>query len=336
MKYSGRAVRWWFVAALFLSVSVAQAGRVVSVTLCKGVVKPDLIPVDIQERFAPDTPVIHALIVIEDVRLGAKLKGEWVSVDAISTPNYVIDTAELAAQGANTTAHLSISRPNRGWPPGNYRLNFYIDGKLATVKTFKVIAEAGAQSSAPALERESQPAPVLPRRQPEMAPPPLPQESVGGFSGTYVLQSERATITLVLRQASDGSIKGTLSSTTGIQFQLEGMLKEDEAVGVCSSNEGKVFFEASLEGNQLHLALIEPDANNMPTTSAHDSWFSRARAARVSPLRPRSRRQSRVPRHLPAHSVRGPHRVDWEGDHQAKKSAIPVGASDSFCPLVGK
>ncbi len=265
MKRWNHSIRFLsLVLVLFVS-GVVFAGRVVTITLCKDVVQPDLVPVDIQENFAPDAAAIHAVVSLEDMSAGIKLKGEWVSVDAIAAPNYVIDAAEMVADKSTTRAHFALSRPNRGWPAGNYRLNVYLDGKLAAVKTFKIIGAPGAQVPATVPSPATRPPAAVPQRLPESDPDLAREQQVAtGFSGTFSFQSERTTLTLRLQQSPDGTLKGTLSSSTGAQFQLEGMVQEGTAMGICASNEGKVFFEASLQGNQLHLALLEPDANNMP------------------------------------------------------------------------
>jgi len=87
------------------------------------------------------------------------------------------------------------------------------------------------------------------------------------LSGTYVLSSQGTTLTLKLEQDAQGHIKGTLFSTTGAQFNVEGMMQDNVGVGTCVSNQGGSYFEAHPQGNQLLFALIEPGPNNMPDYS---------------------------------------------------------------------
>jgi hypothetical protein len=87
------------------------------------------------------------------------------------------------------------------------------------------------------------------------------------LSGIYTLSSQGVTLTLTLQQDPQGNIKGTLSSTTGAQYQVEGIVKDGVGLGVCKSNEGGSFFEAHPKGNQLLLTLMEPGPNNMPDYS---------------------------------------------------------------------
>ena len=93
---------------------------------------------------------------------------------------------------------------------------------------------------------------------------PSLQKSETTYAGTYVLQTPEVTLTLLLQQDPHGKISGTFSSTRGTQFQVDGQVEEDAAVGLCFDAQGRVYFEARQNGSQLALALIEPDANNMP------------------------------------------------------------------------
>jgi hypothetical protein len=87
------------------------------------------------------------------------------------------------------------------------------------------------------------------------------------YTGTYVLNSEGVTVTLVLQQDAQGNISGTLSSTKGTQFKIDGTLEEGVAVGLCSSEQGAAYFEAELQGNKLRFSMFDMDANNNPDYS---------------------------------------------------------------------
>ncbi len=108
------------------------------------------------------------------------------------------------------------------------------------------------------------------------------------FSGIYTLSSQGVTLTLTLKQDPQGNIKGTLSSTTGVQYQVEGIVQDGIGVGVCKSKEGGSFFEAHPKGSQLLLALIEPGANNMPDYSkAKELMFTRTDKGVTDPQSPK-------------------------------------------------
>ena len=77
------------------------------------------------------------------------------------------------------------------------------------------------------------------------------------FRGTYTLTSGTTKLTLALNQDSGGQVTGTLTSTTGAVFQLAGKVEEDVVMGTCQGQAGTSQFEASFEGSQLILTLIE-------------------------------------------------------------------------------
>ncbi len=109
------------------------------------------------------------------------------------------------------------------------------------------------------------------------------------LSGIYTLSSQGVTLTLTLKQDPQGNIKGTLSSTTGAQFQVEGIVKNGVGMGVCKSNEGRSFFEAHPKGNHVLLALMEPGPNNMPDYSkAKELLFTRTDKGGMDPPSPKA------------------------------------------------
>ena len=122
----------------------AGAAQVTSIELCTDVRNGGFTAVNVVQTFGVDTPVIHAVVHVAGAKAGAVVKGAWISVDAISVPNYQIDAAEqkIARRGA-ATAHFSLSRPTKGWPVGQYRLDVYVDNQLAGSRTFTVGTPAG-------------------------------------------------------------------------------------------------------------------------------------------------------------------------------------------------
>ena len=77
------------------------------------------------------------------------------------------------------------------------------------------------------------------------------------YKGTYTLTSGVTKLTLVLNQEGGGQVTGTLTSTTGAVFKLAGKVEEDVVMGTCQGQAGTSQFEASFEGSQLILTLIE-------------------------------------------------------------------------------
>lgn len=135
----------------------ALSMRIVSASMSRGVSGDGTVPVDITDRFEPDSPSIHAVLVLEGAKTGTKVMGTWVSVDAIETPNYQIDLSEVEtkAQG-DARVHFKISKPQKGWPVGNYRLDVSVDGKFITSMPFSVAsARTVVQSPTSSPEKKS-------------------------------------------------------------------------------------------------------------------------------------------------------------------------------------
>ena len=252
-------------AALFVALFAARplpAARVVSISLCENVSQPGSVPINVKDKFLTDAKAIHAVINLAEAKAGSVLKGVWVSIDAIETPNYEIDAAEanVAADG-EAAAHFSLSAPDKGWPVGNYRIDIYLDGKQIASAPFSIGENKARKAFEGSGAGEPQGRAAKPGGQPT---PAATDKDGGGYTGTYTLKSDKATVTLALQQGDGGVIQGVLFSTTGMQYYVEGALQDGVAVGGCYNDQGGAYFEATLAGNQLSFALIEAGANNMP------------------------------------------------------------------------
>jgi hypothetical protein len=115
------------------------AAEVLSITACKAVDEEDNSPVKITDRFTPESPKIHVVARVKNTKVGAKARAVWVAIDAIATPNYEINSTELLLDREGTAnLHFLIKRPDQGWPPGRYKMDLFLDGKLAGSAPFTV------------------------------------------------------------------------------------------------------------------------------------------------------------------------------------------------------
>ncbi len=106
------------------------------------------------------------------------------------------------------------------------------------------------------------------------------------YSGTYLLQTPSGgTVTLTLRQDGAGRAAGTMSGN-GASFQLTGQLQSSELVGQAVGGGNTVWFEASLDGTELHLVLADVGANGQPDLAqAKEIVFTRSGSAQAAPPR---------------------------------------------------
>jgi hypothetical protein len=89
--------------------------------------------------FTPQTPKLFLRAKLVDMPSGSTLKCDWIAEKTqVAPPNYRIDGVELKVGSLMNTAKFSMSKPNAGWPEGDYRADLFIDGKPATQVKFKV------------------------------------------------------------------------------------------------------------------------------------------------------------------------------------------------------
>jgi hypothetical protein len=91
---------------------------------------------DFMSTFSADTPAIYARWQGRDLRPQAKIRAVWIAENvADAEPDNQFDEASTVAPTSNCHGTFTISQPEGGWAPGNYRVEFYIDERLSeTVK----------------------------------------------------------------------------------------------------------------------------------------------------------------------------------------------------------
>jgi hypothetical protein len=89
--------------------------------------------------FGKDTPKIYLTAKLVDVPSGTKLRSEWIAVKTqVAPPNYKIDSVDLTTAADSSRANFSFSKPNAGWPQGDYRVDLFINGKKSTSVPFQI------------------------------------------------------------------------------------------------------------------------------------------------------------------------------------------------------
>ena len=129
----------------------ASGAKIKSISFCEQVSEDGMVPINVTSRFGTDAPSVHAVIDMEGVKKGMVVRGVWISVDAIETPDYEIDAAEAVAASKDAVIHFALSRPDNGWPAGNYKLDVYVGGDFALSAPFRVLG--GSDSEKPAAKK---------------------------------------------------------------------------------------------------------------------------------------------------------------------------------------
>ncbi len=83
------------------------------------------------------------------------------------------------------------------------------------------------------------------------------------FNGTFAMQGQAGPVVLVLSQAANGAVTGTLSGN-GVSFQIEAQPEEQSIVGIASGQQGRLFFQADVDGNQIVMIFVEPGPDGSP------------------------------------------------------------------------
>ena len=86
--------------------------------------------------FAPSDHVFHAVVELNRIEAGLKVKLSWLAVDAGGEKNFEIDSTEFTSLAANVV-NGRIELP-QDWPVGKYRLDIYLNDALAKSVEFPV------------------------------------------------------------------------------------------------------------------------------------------------------------------------------------------------------
>jgi hypothetical protein len=107
--------------------------------------------------FAPDVPKLYAFFRSNGTKKGDKLRGVWIATDVgdAAPRNTKIDESSLAADEDNFYGAFSLSKPDKGWPPGDYRVEIYDGEQLATTVKFAIETPKADGNSEPESKDDS-------------------------------------------------------------------------------------------------------------------------------------------------------------------------------------
>jgi hypothetical protein len=91
--------------------------------------------------FSSDTPQIYARGEGQRLRKDAKVRAVWIAenIGEDFPPDYKIDEASAVAESPSAHGVFSLSRPDGGWAPGDYRAEFYVDDVLVETVKLKIV-----------------------------------------------------------------------------------------------------------------------------------------------------------------------------------------------------
>ena len=93
-------------------------------------------------KFSAKAPQLVVFFVGDRVKVGEKVRGVWIGEDvgtaAPKNTKIAEDTVSITAEGQNGA--FTLSRPTKGWPVGKYRVELFVNDKLAETVKFEVTA----------------------------------------------------------------------------------------------------------------------------------------------------------------------------------------------------
>jgi hypothetical protein len=91
-------------------------------------------------EFSATTPKIYARWQGHGLRSQSKVRVAWIAEDVgdVAPANYTIDEATAVATIADARGVFTLSRPDEGWAPGRYRVEFYVDDQLIDTVKIKI------------------------------------------------------------------------------------------------------------------------------------------------------------------------------------------------------
>lgn len=94
-----------------------------------------------QDVFTPDTSKIVLSAEILDMPAGTTLTATWIAVKTEVAPaNFQITSADTATKQAVTSDVVTffMTKPDAGWPVGDYKVDLSINGNVATSVPFTI------------------------------------------------------------------------------------------------------------------------------------------------------------------------------------------------------
>ena len=131
-----------------ISLELAEAPKIVERPEVKSDTTPKRLAVSLAKdrfgkattSFTSNTPEIYARWQGVRLRQGATVKAVWIAenIGEDFPQDYKIDEASAVAATPTVLGAFTVARPEDGWMPGDYRVEFYVDGVLVDAIKMKI------------------------------------------------------------------------------------------------------------------------------------------------------------------------------------------------------
>jgi len=91
--------------------------------------------------FSSNTQEIYARWQGQRLRQGASVKAVWIAqnISEDLPQDYKVDEASVVAEAPTARGAFTLARPQDGWIPGDYRVEFYVDNVLVDTLKMKIV-----------------------------------------------------------------------------------------------------------------------------------------------------------------------------------------------------
>lgn len=131
-----------------ISLELAEMPKVVERPEVKSEIAPKKLVVSLAKdrfgkpitSFSANTPEIYARWQGQRLREGANVKAVWIAenIGEDFPQDYKIDEASAVATSPTARGSFTLARPEDGWMPGDYRVEFYVDNVLVDAVKMKI------------------------------------------------------------------------------------------------------------------------------------------------------------------------------------------------------
>src|ERR1044071_9953977 len=132
-----------------ISLELAEAPKIIERPEVKSDAAPNRLAVSLAKdqfgkpttSFTSNTPEIYARWQGQRLRQGANVKAVWIAenIGEDFPQDYKIDEASAVAASPTARGAFTLARPEDGWMPGDYRVEFYVDGVLVDAVKIKIV-----------------------------------------------------------------------------------------------------------------------------------------------------------------------------------------------------
>jgi hypothetical protein len=132
-----------------ISLELAEAPKIVERPEVKSDSAPKRLSVSLAKdrfgkptmTFSSNTPEIYANWQGQRLRQGANVKAVWIAenIGEDFPRDYKVDEASALAASPTARGAFTLARPEDGWMPGNYRVEFYVDNVLVDAVKMKIV-----------------------------------------------------------------------------------------------------------------------------------------------------------------------------------------------------